>query len=89
MSTFNQNLTGKKVKEFTLAEGEISHHHHTIYGDIDVIEQTELSRAFYVNGEGKLTHQEHDTMVFTDQMVVATNQVEYDPFNKIIQKVRD
>ena len=89
MNTFNQNLTGKKVDEFTLALGEVSNHHHTVYGDIDVLEQTEYSRAFFVNGEGKLTHQEHDTMVFTDEIVVSTNQVEYDPFNKIIQKVKD
>ena len=78
----------KKVTELVLALGEKTNHHHTIYGDIAVYEDTPEYKVFKT-GLGKLTHQEHDLTVFTKEKTVSSNQVEFDPFEAMIRKVMD
>lgn len=39
-----------------------------------------------------MTHYEHALMSvrkFENDVVISTNQIEYDPFNKVMQRVRD
>jgi len=77
-----------KTNQLTLAEGEKSGHHHVLYGDIDVMENTPDNKVFKVNG-GKLTHPEHDMTIFDDEMISSAIQIESDPFSKIVRKVLD
>lgn len=77
-------------KEFTLALGEFSGHHHTLYGEVNVVEDTDDFKVFVITKETKLTHQEHDTMVFEeDEVIVSTIQKEYDPIAKAVRRVLD
>lgn len=77
----------KNLKSLTLAYGEVTGHHHTIEGDIELLEQNNDYIVF--KGTGILSHQEHDIMSFEDEIVVSTHQVEFDPFNDVIRRVLD
>lgn len=83
----------KKVKSLTLALGEVTGHHHTISAngnaEIEVLEDTEFSKTFAVSGTGDLVHQEHDRIVFNDELVVSNIQIEYDPFSNAVRRVMD
>lgn len=81
--------TKKEVKELTLALGEVSGHHHTVYGDIALLEKNEEFTLFEVKGKAKLLHQEHDVLLLEDEIVVSTQQVEFNPFEQVISKVAD
>ena len=79
-----------KAKRIVLGEGEIVGHKHILESskDIDYVE-TDNKISFMLNSMGILTHDEHDRMVFEPGRYVSYNQVEYNPFDKTIQRVFD
>jgi hypothetical protein len=80
----------QKAKRIVLGEGEIVGHKHILESskDIDYVE-TDNKISFMLNSMGILTHDEHDRMVFEPGRYVSYNQVEYNPFDKTIQRVFD
>ena len=78
----------KQTDNMTLALGEATGHHHTLQGNCQVYQQGETK---YVSSEGKavLTHPEHNTVTIEKGNWKMDIEQEYDPFEKIIQKVRD
>ena len=79
----------KKVKEFTLALGEVSGHHHTLYGDIVVEIDNKDFKKLNVE-ETILKHQEHDIIVVKDNETISTSiQHEFNPFTNLVTKVLD
>ncbi len=83
--------TTKRVKNFTVALGEVSGHHHTVYttGEVEVLEDAEY-KTWKPTATSQMTHQEHDIQVYEKNRLVDTSiQQEYDPFAKVIRQVRD
>jgi len=80
----------QKAKRIVLGEGEIVGHKHILESskDIDYVE-TDNKISFMLNSMGILTHDEHDRMVFEPGRYASYNQVEYNPFDKTIQRVFD
>jgi len=77
-----------KTDNMTLALGEATGHDHTLQGNCQVYEQ---SGTKFVKAEEKtvLTHQEHNTVKIDNGLYRVDVEQEFDPFEKIIQKVRD
>jgi hypothetical protein len=73
----------EKTKRCTLALGEATGHHHTIYdGAVGYADDAEaLAKFIEVTSPkgGALTHQEHDTIVLPEGQYRVIGQVEYTP----------
>lgn len=94
-------LTSKKQKSLTVALGEMTGHHHTVLPTkgsvIESLGNTDTDQEsifFSVTGAPAVfTHQEHDLAVLEplneDEAYVRVIQNEYQPFEKIIQRVAD
>lgn len=82
---------GTKTDELVLALGEVTGHAHRLKGDVEVLERDKAGDniKFVVKGEAVLTHEEHDTIVLERGVYLKINQVEYNPFEDIIQVVKD
>ena len=81
------NIKGKKLNHLTLAQGEVTGHHHTITkGDAELYENngTLYLRA---NSECELTHQEHNTIEIAPDTYWVVRQREYSP--EEIRRVAD
>lgn len=85
----------KKVKEYTVALGEVTGHHHTIYptkNDKNTpIEVWEYGGAeFLVISEPKeFRHQEHEIEIIDPNVYRTPMEIEENPFTKTIEQVRD
>lgn len=80
----------QKAKRIVLGEGEIVGHKHILESTKDIsYTETDNKISFMLNSMGILTHDEHDRMVFEPGNYVSYNQVEYNPFDKTIQRVFD
>lgn len=80
----------KQTKKVTLALGERTGHHHTIYAGAVGFADDENGLASYieVGGDGaELTHQEHDTIPLPPGKYENVSQFEYTP--EAIQRVAD
>ena len=77
-----------KAKKIVLGEGEIIGHKHILESkkDMEYTQDTD-SITFMLKDMGILTHDEHDKMVFPKGKYRSYNQVEFNPFDKIIQRV--
>lgn len=85
--------TGKYQKELTIALGEATGHHHTLYPQdkkarVRLIE-VDGRRFIDVGAEYFLRHQEHDEQIITPGVYEITMEIEYDPFERIMKKVID
>lgn len=74
----------KKEKELVLALGEITGHSHRLRlsdGDDILVEEYggNDSFLFELNGNGILTHEEHDSIVLTPGQYISIIQSEYSP----------
>lgn len=106
-STLNQSklAKGKTLNKLTVALGEVTGHHHTLFGlgEAKVKDRTEESNQapndvasmfFEVEGGNAiLRHDEHDPIMLDetgeDEIWMRTIQIEYNPFEKIRQRVAD
>jgi hypothetical protein len=79
-----------QTKKVTLALGEVTGHHHTIFeGAIGYAESPDALVSFLevTDNTADLTHQEHSTISIPSGKYKNVIQVEYTP--ESIQKVRD
>lgn len=83
----------EKLKEYTLAHGEVTGHHHTLY---PLTEGAFLS--LFKDGEKRfldlaepwaLRHQEHREIVVPPGLYEIGIEREYDPFERLMRKVID
>jgi hypothetical protein len=86
--------TPANVKELTLAHGETTGHHHTLYGErggIEVWEPnvTQRNRIFRVTKPTELRHQEHGTHLIQPGTYIQGPEREFDPFEQIMKAVVD
>lgn len=87
-------LTGEYKKELTLALGEATGHHHTLYQAITgkpSVRLVELNgrRFIDVGVEYFLRHQEHHEQRIAPGVYEIVMENEYDPFEKAMKKVVD
>ena len=81
-------LTFTKQKTLTVAEGEVTGHHHTIVADD--LEFAPFQHGYFVRAhKGILTHQEHDVQELEEgELYFLGRQYEYDPVEKY-RRVQD
>lgn len=83
-------MSQKKAKRIVLGEGEIVGHKHILESDTNIsYDDSGDSITFMLNSMGILTHDEHDRMVFEPGSYRSYNQVEYNPFDRTVQRVFD
>lgn len=79
--------------DVTIAEGEATGHHHTVYPEPGVIASLLLKddRRFLKieNGFALLKHQEHHTLRLPSGVFEIGMEQEYDPFENELRKVID
>jgi len=79
------------VKHLTLELGEVTGHSHQLTGEIEIldapVEKDQL--LFKVTDKAVLSHEEHDRIVLEKGIYLKVNQVEYDPFQDLIVRIRD
>jgi hypothetical protein len=88
VNQFPDNL--KKTKKVTLALGEVTGHHHTIFAGATGYADDEESLAEFINvyeDSAVLTHQEHDAVVIPRGKYRSVIQSEYTP--EEIKRVAD
>lgn len=82
----------KAKSELTIALGEATGHHHTLYpvdgGSVRLVE-VEGRRFIYVSAEYFLHHQEHAEHRIAPGTYEILIEDEYDPFEKAMRKVVD
>ncbi|MEO1653187.1 MAG: hypothetical protein AAFU64_06560 [Bacteroidota bacterium] len=81
----------KPVQQIILAWGEVTGHAHRLQGDLLMLDQenSEEEFLFRVRQKARLSHEEHETIVLEPGLYLKVNQVEYDPFQDLIVKIRD
>ena len=81
-------VEGKATKRLTIAEGEVTGHHHVLVAEgKSVIRGTKTK--FEVTGKAKLVHPEHDTINFTSGVYVVIPKREWDYVEQTLVAVRD
>lgn len=80
-------------KQLTLAYGEVTGHHHTLYPPIEGLIAKELlendKRYIELEEEWTLRHQEHDEIKIPEGTYEIKIEREYDPFLKKLRRVVD
>jgi hypothetical protein len=79
----------KRTKKVTLAYGEATGHHHSIFGGAVGFADDEEGLAQYIEVKDKATlvHQEHDPITIDEGIYKSVIQVEYTP--EAIRNVAD
>lgn len=101
----NKLTEGKSVSKLTIALGEVTGHHHTLFGlgEAKVKDRTvesnespnDIASMFFEveGGNAVLRHDEHDPIMLDetgeDEIWMRTIQIEYNPFEKVRQRVAD
>ena len=75
-------------EELTVALGESTGHHHTLYGSVKTLQKDGVYFA-YLKEETPLRHQEHKEIVIPKGFQMFGREVERDPFLDAISKVQD
>ncbi|MGV8131819.1 MAG: hypothetical protein ACP5N7_07005 [Candidatus Pacearchaeota archaeon] len=86
------NLKKIGEKQFTVAEGEATGHHHVITatkGTVDIYEGKNGEMVISVNGTAVLTHPEHKELTFQTGIWKVDREQEYDYFSLSTRKVLD
>ena len=87
--------SAKKIAGATLAEGEVTGHHHTITsGTVQLYAPSTVTKdaVKYVKVTSKtaeLTHQEHKPISLPQGTYAVTGEREYNPMDKVIRQVMD
>lgn len=97
--------TSKYKKKLIVGLGEVTGHSHDVValqesevigfydGDVEITEEdlAEMDRLFFeVKGNGAvITHEEHKPIYLSEGCYLRINQVEYNPFTKELERVRD
>lgn len=85
--------SGKRMNEYTLAYGEVTGHHHTLYplspGAFLTLFKNGEKRMIDVEGDYVLRHQEHDELRIPPGTYEILIEREYNPFEKAMKKVVD
>lgn len=83
-------IGGKKLNHLTLAQGEVTGHHHTITeGDAELYEQEGTLFLRVKSETATLTHQEHNTVTIPQGDYKINIVREYDHFAEEARQVRD
>ena len=83
-------VRGKKTQNRTLALGEVTGHHHTLYGGtITSYEEDNEVKFLDVKEETSLEHQEHKPIKVLPGVYKIYRKFEFDPFADVLRKVRD
>ncbi|GAB4189489.1 MAG: hypothetical protein OHK0057_36750 [Thermoflexibacter sp.] len=82
---------GVFTKELILEHGEVTGHAHRLAGEVEIVGENEAKKeiTFKVLDRAVLTHEEHDRIVLERGIYLKTSQVEYNPFDDMIQWIRD
>ena len=84
------DIKGKKLNHLTLAEGEVTGHHHTITkGDAELYDENGTLFLKVNSKEAELTHQEHNTITLPKGDYEVGIVKEYDHFEEEAKQVRD
>jgi hypothetical protein len=85
------NSKGVLTKELILEHGEVTGHAHRLAGEVEIVAENEAKKeiTFKVLDRAVLTHEEHDRIVLEKGTYLKTTQVEYNPFDDMIQWIRD
>ena len=83
----------QELTEYTVAHGEQTGHHHTLY---PLVEGSKISlftdankRFIELTDSWMLRHQEHREIIITPGIYEIGMEQEYDPFERIMKKVVD
>ena len=91
----------KPLETKTVMYGEQSGHHHTFSGPVLVYEPTkptfievegekrQVQKYVQVSGKAQLSHQEHATKVIPEGSYAILQELEFDPLEQQIRRVRD
>ena len=79
----------KNLHTMTLALGEVTGHHHTMYGGKAQVYEQSGTKYVEVKEETELRHQEHKTVPIAEGTYKMVNEQEFNPYNDMITKVRD
>jgi hypothetical protein len=90
----------KEVKNFTLAEGEVTGHKHVISHFVDGLPLSKESKIFIKqlgqqtevkveNKSARLTHKEHKEVKVKPGVYTLIHEEEYDPFLENVQRILD
>lgn len=84
----DQAVTGKSLKQLTIAEGEVTGHHHVLIAEVgsQIIGDNSV---FEVKGKAKLVHPEHKTINFDSGVYVVIHEHEYDYAEESMRQVID
>lgn len=84
----SEPVEGKNSKQLTIAEGEVTGHHHVLIAEANSSITGDRTK-FTVTGKAKLVHPEHDTIEFPAGTYVVMNEREFDYINQEISRVQD
>lgn len=83
-------IQGKKLKHLTLAQGELTGHHHTITeGDAELYDHEGTLFLKVKSDSATLTHQEHGTVVIPRGDYKINRVREFDHFAEEAKRVQD
>ncbi|NJL15453.1 MAG: hypothetical protein HC913_22225 [Microscillaceae bacterium] len=91
-SSLPRMQAGQATSELVLAYGEMTGHAHRLKGAVEVLpleKESEDKIFFRVTERALLSHEEHDTILLEPGYYLKVNQVEYNPFEGIVQFIRD
>lgn len=88
-----------KVEDDCLAHGEVTGHSHKLFkmmdpelplgSSFDIRICKDGTRFLHIKSRSELRHQEHDPRIVPNGDFKITIQREYDPFGKIIRRIKD
>ena len=78
----------KDLQTDILLAGEATGHHHRFAGHTQIL-QYDKTKYVNVSQQTDLTHEEHKTVPVTEGLYKLVIEQEFDPFERIIQRVRD
>ena len=83
-------MYNETTKKLVLAEGETIGHKHVLEAPTGVqYDRSNESICMLLSGQGVLTHDEHDRMVFSPGKYRSYHQVEFNPMDGTIGQIFD
>lgn len=78
-----------KDNTFNLKEGEATGHFHRLKGDFEIYQDNEGRYVLDVKNDSHLTHEEHDTIIIEKGIYIQEQEIEYCPFEKRLNQIKD
>lgn len=84
-------VTGHSHEVFALDDSTIIEHHNVAgYDSVEIRELVERENIFFeVKGSAVIMHEEHGPITLEEGVYLRTVQRQYNPFTKVLEKVRD